>query len=207
MKYIYLVTILFFLSVNAFSQMLFENESGSHPIKDDKLEKIINKKFELPENSELEFRLHTIPTLTNGQSVFIMRLKNKIWEAYFFRKDNRDSWTAVEVDNSKLDSLWIRLEKNQVLTLPDQRLVEDRMKIFTADTTAVLEDWGHMETRIMDGVGYRFELAQYSYRKRAYSYHCPHAYLQRYPNIEELYRAYSIIVLVYKFLGISWSVC
>lgn len=202
-----ILIIIMLFAIKSSAQINFRNESGSHPINDEKLEKEINKNFKIPQNNELEFRLYTLPTLTTSSSLFVMRLNNKIWEAHLFRKNHNSSWVAEDVDNNGLDNLWSKLDKNQVLTLPDQEDIKDKMKIFKADTTAVLEDWGHMQTQVMDGVIYHFELTQYNYCKRAYSYHCPYTYLQKYPNIEELYRAYAIIILVYKHLGMPLSVC
>jgi len=207
MRYIFFLLLFVLFFSNSFAQISFKDESGTHPIKDEKLEKIVDKTFVTPQNNDLEFRLYTFPALTNNPSVFVMRLKNKTWEANYFTRKIDNSWKTEKLDSKGLDDLWSSLEKNQVLTLPDQKQLEDKMKLFKADTIAVFEDWGPMKTMITDGVGYHFELMQYSYRKRAYSYHCPSAYLQKYPNIEELYRAYAIIILVYKYLGIRLSVC
>lgn len=207
MKRVLTTSLIILFVIKSFAQIHLKNESGSHPINDKKLEKEINKHFKIPQNCEIEFRLHTLSALTNNSPVFVMRFKDKIWEARLFRKNDNDSWLVEDVNNDGLNELWDKLDKNQVLTLPNQEDIRDKMKIFKADTTAVFKDWGHMQTQIMDGATYHFELTQYGSRKRAYSYHCPCAYLRSYPNVEELYRAYAIIILVYKHLGIPLSVC
>lgn len=168
---------------------------------------MINKTFKTPGNNDLEFRLHSDYVLSNSSNAFVMRLKNEKWEAHVFRRQ-AGKWTAETVDNTNLGKLWEDLTYNKVLTLTDDRFVKDRRKQFEADTIAILknEDY-YKETAITDGVSYHFELAQFGYKKRAYSYHCPKANIRLYPNIEEYYRAYAIIVHVYKYLGKPLNIC
>ncbi len=211
MKKLYIILLLSISVLSIFSQKIeFENESGKHPYIDDKLEKIINEQFlDTKYNCEFEFRFYTIPSLIiNGESVFVMRLKASKWEACFFQKDRKGRWFANDLRVDGVAELWKNLEKHKALTLPDDSEIERFKKGFSTDTLMVFskDAWdSYKVSKIMDGVGYQFELKQGAYKKRVYSYHCPKAYLKIYPNIEELYNAYSIILHIQKFLGLSLS--
>ena len=108
-----------------------------------------------------------------------------------------------KTDQSNLDSLWKRLIKNQVLTLPTQDSLNKKMLIYTADSTLLDSDEEIVKkVSVMDGMTYRFEIKSPGVN-RIYNYHSPEAYLKHNPNIEELFRAYMIISIIKKHLGIK----
>jgi hypothetical protein len=208
MKSIFSFTLLFFLFSKSFGQIDFKGDSVSTD-NFSRLSFLIDSAYKLDKTYDFEFRLWTNPSLVTYTNVFILSQKNKIWTARFFEYNGNQKQKLSEktVDQSKLDSLWARLTVNQVLTLPSQDSLKNKMKIFVADTSYVLDEEDTYKRLMMtDGAMYYFELATQN-KRRSYSYHCPQGYSKLYPNIEELYRAYAIIILVRKYLGLKLTVC
>jgi len=172
-----------------------------------KLSDLIDSTFKLDKTYDFEFRFSTNPALVSYSNIFILTQKNKTWSARFFEYNGNSKLTEREVNQSQLDKLWKRLVANQILTLPTQDSIRHKMKIFIADTLNALdEDDPYQRVAITDGVVYYFELTTQN-KRRSYDYQCPKGYLKHFPNIEELYRAYVIIVLRKKYLGLSLEVC
>ena len=202
--------ILLLSSSTVLSQTEFKGDSiYSESIRVNRINQVIDSSFNLDANSDFEFRLWTLPSLSDYATLFVLMQRHGKWTArYFEYRGNGESVVKESnVDPGKLDSLWNRLVANQVLTLPTHDSIRNKMKIFIADTSYVLEE-DDMYKRVMmtDGAIYRFELKDRN-KRRAYEYHCPMGYLKHYPNLEELYRAFSIIVLVRKYLGLSLKIC
>lgn len=155
---------------------------------------------------EFEFRLWTRPSLIDYSDVFIMQLASGVWSAKYFEYQN-GKFIQFKVEQKGLDSLWGKIQYNQVLALPNQESLRWLMRKYHADTTNVLDTDGEYSTSMMtDGTGYRFELFSKG-KTRLYDYHCPASYLRSYPNIEALYRAYAILVLIRKHLRKPAIIC
>lgn len=169
----------------------------------------IDSAFKLERSNDFEFRLWTQASMTSYKNLFILSKKGSLWKARFFESSvsRKREFREIVIRNNKLDSLWQRLEANQVLTLPTQDSLKFKMKIFIADTSYALDaEDTYKQVQIMDGISYNFQL--FSGRKRrVYDYHCPQSYSRNYPNVEELYRAFAIIVLVRKYVGLNLIVC
>ena len=157
-------------------------------------------------NVEFEFRLWTIPSLTQCSDVFILQLKSDGWSAKYFEFRN-GKFVRGKVEQKGLDSLWSKIRYNQVLKLPSQDSLRWLMRKYAADTAIVFDPEGeYMTSMMVDGIRYRFELSSKN-KKRVYEYHCPAGHLQTYPNIEGLYRAYAILILLRKHLLKPLVVC
>lgn len=141
--------------------------------------------------------------MVNFDDVFILTLKSNKWVArYFDLKDSNRSGrklTERPVDQSKVEQLWELLVQNNVLTLPDQKALRERMVTYVVDTNNLA--YGNPGSLTMtDGIMYSFELRTPA-KRRFYSYGNPYACLKRYGNIQELYNVVIIIMLIEKFLG------
>lgn len=155
---------------------------------------------------EFEFRLWTMPSLTSYSDVFILQLKAGLWAARYFEYRN-GKFVEEKVEQKGLDSLWAKIRLNQVLSLPSQDSLRRLMRKYSPDSAIVLNpDGEYMTSNMLDGIRYRFELFSKN-DKRAYEYHCPAGHLERYPNIEELFRAYAILILIRKHLFRPLVVC
>ncbi|MDH6307633.1 hypothetical protein M2451_000082 [Dysgonomonas sp. PFB1-18] len=207
----------------SYSQIDFKDEPKSFKEKNKKWynfgrrNKEINTEFKLKNDYDFELRLWTDPAPVLGPSVFVMQQKDNKWTAQYYAQAIRKEgdkyipyWKKKDLDSEKLNELWAKLVENQVLTLPTQDSIRDRMRIYSTDTLAVfyppnqLAGWPYYAPAILDGMIYRVELRTKK-KKRTYTYHCPKGYLENCPNVEELYRAYAIIVLIRKYAGLNLS--
>lgn len=208
MKSIIIFFISFLFIFNSPGQTDFKADSIVNT-NDSQILHLIDSTFKLDKAYDFEFRLWTKPSLVSYANVFILTQKNKIWTARFFEcyGNKASKVSEKKVNQSGLDSLWKRLVANQVLTLPTQDSLKARMRMFLADTSQEFDEGDtYRQVSIMDGTVYHFELATKE-KNRSYYYHCPKGYLKYYPNVEELYRAFMIIVLVRKYLGLDLVVC
>ena len=165
---------------------------------------IIDTQFPLQKNNDIEFRLWTNSDLIGYSNLFVMVQKNGKWSARFFEYSIKKGWKENPTKQDKLDSLWKRLVNNKVLSLPDQMTLWDRMKTYKADSSFIEfgDDGVYNRMMVEDGVIYIFQVFTKD-SQRTYSYDNPVTYLKVNTNIEELYRAYALISLVRKYLGLS----
>lgn len=174
-----------------------------------KLDQIIDSAYKLDKNYDFEFRLWKRHLMFNFDNVFILTLKNNSWTVRYFDRNNglRDEtkFTERPVDQSKVNQLWELLVENNVLTLPDESLLQDRMVRYIIDTTN-LHAGTIQKTDATDGILYCFELLT-PHKKKYYNYGCPNFLLERYGNIKELYNAVLLVLLIQKFLGQAVKVC
>ena len=208
MKSTIIFTISFFFVFNSFGQIDFKADSIPNQ-NFSRLSYIIDSTFKLDKTFDFEFRLWTNPSLVSNTNVFILRLKDKIWTARFFEYNGNKAskLSETKVNQTKLDSLWKSLVANQVLTLPTQDSLKHKMKMFVADTSQTYDEGDvYRQVIITDGIAYHFELTTQE-KIRSYDYHCPQGYLKYYPNVEELYRAFVVIALVRKYLGLNLIIC
>ncbi len=214
-----LVILFALLSVNAYSQIDFDNDPDSFNdtynkhYDYEKLNKDINKEFGVTDKYDFEFRFWIEPAPMSGRSIFILSKKDDQWNARCFTQKVKIQdqvvsvyWQEKELAQNDLVELWGKLRGNQILTLPTLDSIRDKMRIYSADTLAVqgiytnLSGGPYYDPYILDGVLYRIELRTQD-KKRSYSYHCPKGYLKECPNVEELFRAYAIVCLVFRKIG------
>ena len=163
----------------------------------------IDSLFHLIKNPNVEFRLWTNPSLVSYRSCFILSNKSGHWQSRFFefKGGEQPKWTETITSQDKLDSIWTRLLNNRALTLPTQDSLNNRMRIYSADSTLIYYKDDEVDSKIVvdDGTFYTFQVFT-SKLNRTYQYYSPVAFLKHNPNIEELYRAYAIISIVRKHL-------
>ena len=154
---------------------------------------------------DFEFRLWIDPSPMMNRLLFVMKKKADNWMAAFY-KDISGKMEEVTVDQQHLDKLWEDLVRNKVLTLPHQEEIRNKMRVYYADTLYAmgfsfpLSEGPYYKPYILDGVFYRMELRTPD-KERSYTYHCPKGYLKECPNVEELFRAYAIVCLVFRKIG------
>jgi hypothetical protein len=208
MKTISSLILSFYFCTSSFGQIDFKADTSSNNT-NNVIYHLIDSTFKLDNSFDFQLRFWTFPSLEDYTSIFILSKKNNHWTARFFefRKLVINKITEISVNQNKLDGLWEKLNKNQILTLPNQWDLRDKFVKFSSDTTEALYSEGN-ERRIAmtDGVQYIFELST-QIKKRSYSYHCPKSYLTHFANVEELYRAFVLIILIRKYLGLNLSVC
>jgi len=207
-RLISIIILLFFIS-DLFGQIDFKGDSSTNNKTISTLYYLIDSTFKLDKTFDFEFRLCTTPSLVSYSNVFILTETNGIWKARFFEYygNHKIKISEIKVDQTELKGLWTKLYANQVLTLPTQDSIKNRMKTFVADTAYSFEEGDTYENiLITDGTVYHFDLFT-QHKMRAYEYHCPKGYLKHYPNMEELYRAFNIILLIRKYLGLNLEIC
>ncbi|MBB5437766.1 hypothetical protein HDC92_001440 [Pedobacter sp. AK017] len=164
----------------------------------------VDSTFHLDKNYIFELRLWKRHLSYNFDDVFILRLKNNKWTArYFDLKDSfgdKTKFTERKVDQTKADQLWVKLVENKVLTIPDEKVLQDRLLLYKIDSANI--DLVIQRISMTDGVLYGFELSTPD-KKRHFSYSNPESLLKYYGNVEELYRVVIINMLIQKFLELQ----
>lgn len=183
-------------------------ESGEVSTTNARYNHIIDSAFKLDKNYEFEFRLWKRHLEYNFDNVFILRLVNNKWIARYF--DLNECYGDIrkfkerKVDQTKVNQLWRLLEQHKVLSLPSQEALNEKLQSYSIDTVRFSSSISR--TYLTDGILYSFQLADPD-KVRHYSYACPQTYLKNYGNVEELYHAVYIIILIEKFLGQKIGVC
>lgn len=169
--------------------------------------KELDSMLDLNKDYDFQFRLWTKGFWCI--SAFVLTYKNQTWEARYFdefnlltkelRTSKKQRVRERKVDQSMIRQLWWILQNNDILTLPDQRLLSDRLSTYHIDTT----DFFTYQTHSLrtDGVVYTFELIN-SIKSRCYSYYSPESYFKEY-NVKELAQVITNVKLIEKFLAIN----
>ncbi|NDV95126.1 hypothetical protein D0T84_09360 [Dysgonomonas sp. 521] len=204
------------------SQIDFENDPASFDDAYNKyydykrLNKSIDKDFDIKNDFDFELRFWIEPAPMSGRSLFLLRKKDDKWNVRFFthtlefKEDEsiHSYWKEKELEQKGLSGLWQMLRDNHILTLPTLDSIRDKMRVYSADTLAAqgiytqLSGGPYYNPYVLDGVSYRTELRTKD-KKRSYSYHCPKGYLKECTNVEELYRAYAIVYLIFRRIGLN----
>ena len=218
---ILILSIIAALSINSYGQFDFKPshemskrvafaEDVKEKVSVNGMDRMLDSLFRLEKNFDFEFRYWETGLTNISTKAFILTLRNKKWSARYFhynkdwQKDGK-SLSEVQVDQSKLDQLWELLVHNNVLTLPSQDSLKNRMVKFVIDTAFL--GFGHEEHfAIDDGILYEFELSNPE-KKRVYWYGCPQLFLKQYGNIEELFNAVELILLIQRYLGLDEPGC
>jgi len=201
MKYIIIVLLLFIKVSVINSQINFQDCSESVQ-RYDLYNQEVNEKFKIRNDYDFEFRLWTMPSVLRSETVFILTFKDGVWDAKYVERDSDNKWKDVPVSNEGLDKMWKLLKRHKVLTLPTHGSLTHKI-IYRADSVSVFNEEDLDERMFaMGGTCYNFELRKPN-KQRTYYYRSPAAYLKHYPNTEEFYRAYAIIAIVRRHIGLS----
>lgn len=211
MKNVFIFFVLILFTSNLYSQIDFKDEPESFNDKYQgyydykKINKTFNKEFNLKNDYDFEMRLWIDPSPMQSRHLFLMKKTGDKWDAacYHLRYNSKKE---ILINQDNLTKLWTDLMRNNVLTLPDQEILREKMRVYTADTLAAqgiyynLSNTPYENPFILDGVFYRIELRTKD-AKRAYTYHCPKGYIKECPNVEELFHAYAIVYLIFRKIG------
>jgi hypothetical protein len=146
--------------------------------------------------ADLEIRCYTIPSLTNGGHVMIIKCENNQISArsikYWFNPDKpagKRKINKIEIKNLEPVQSWgvffDSLQSLTFFTLPTMEEVRPKMKKYmTLDDGKVVE----VRSQILDGVDYRYEI-KIGLKIRTFSYHSPLAWYRTYDTVDELKKA------------------
>ena len=170
----------------------------------------VDSLFEIQKNFSFQFRYWKQSATTPSTTVFILTLQDKKWTAKChlpnlnWQTDNK-YFREINVDETKLDQLWELLVSNNILTLPTQELLKNKLVKYAIDTTN-LGSGQIQRLNVTDGTLYSFQLVN-SDGTKTFSYGCPQFYLKHFGNVEELYNVSTIILLLKKYLGLNDIEC
>lgn len=161
----------------------------------------------------IEIRIFKDRGITNGGEVLIMRNTGLKWEAFLYKYYYKVSKRGVENKFKKLEVIalkpksnwtqfWNALKDNQLLSLPDDQLIEDK-KRGPAEYNEFRQAVMYKKVDIMDGTGYDVEL-KVDGLLRYYSYRNPEAYLEHFPQVEELQSFSGILHLIRQEFSITF---
>jgi hypothetical protein len=180
-------------------------------------DRVVDSVFHLNKNYDFQFRLWQEGMNNFSINVFVLTLKNGSWNARAFQfigiGKGKYSWksnpyyTEINVKQDSLDMLWERLVSNDILTLPTEESIRKPEQFFSMDTSLLYKSGKVYEGYSIvwiDGVQYDFEIFGKD-KSRFYTFSSPINRLRRYPQIEELYKAASIILLIKNYLGQSFK--
>ncbi|MEI6577523.1 MAG: hypothetical protein WCO63_15210 [Bacteroidota bacterium] len=128
--------------------------------------------------NDFELRIWFSNGIAEPSIAYLFDLTNRKgkWMGYFYSfmwKGNGDYITkSRKIKNANLDSLFIFMYNNHLLTIPSQNVVITRLYMV-----------GKQKISIADGDDYRFELFT-PLNKRWYRYHCPKIYSYNYDDSE-----------------------
>jgi hypothetical protein len=181
----------------------FVGDTSATSIWGKRYDKALDSQYHLGMDYTFEFRLKQYYLQSNFDNVFVLTQKRGKWTARYFDRNNNTHdqlvFTERAVDQSSVNQLWQLLVKNEVLTLPSQSFVADRLMGYEVDTTNL--PYANMRRLdVTDGATYEFSLLSPT-QQRHYSYGCPQTYLKHFSNVKELFQAVMLITLIEKFLG------
>ena len=149
--------------------------------------------------AKVDIRLYTLHSLSNTKTVRRLFLVDTIWTAVEF-----DEWNKpVKIKKYKLkatpsfDSLILRLLSFNIMTLPNQSELKDKMHKDVQET----EDGYKTERKIYvtDGEGYTIEI-KIDNKFRVYQFDNPETYSKFYDNVSELKDYFNIVQTFDKYL-------
>jgi len=179
----------------SFGQFAFKNDSTDSRIQSGAIEGI-DKKFNLQKQNDFELRLFIIPKWSDnkeGLSIFILASKNGEWKARLFQ----NAWSPknsqeISLRTDGIDSLWKRLNENDVLTIPlAQDLVDKKGEIIIEQLQGD-----------NNSISYSFELLTKT-AVRHYAYKCPLEFSKKYDYIVTFKKVSKIVQLILQFCKIE----
>jgi hypothetical protein len=184
-------------------------QSPASLTKNDSLAMQLNIPEIKPSHNDIDLRVFLDRgTTTSGQIIRIVKKVN-VWTGtkydYQLKIENgRTSNTITKSTKTTLkskhwDSLWINLEQHNILTLPTQEDIKDKLR------KEVITDLGKMYDVlvVMDGSSYDLTVAKGDIL-HAYSFRSPWEYAQEYPEVEEVRNYDAIVSLLEKEFQIKF---
>ncbi|MGN7786683.1 hypothetical protein ACTJIJ_19265 [Niabella sp. 22666] len=168
---------------------------------------ILAKHSQLDKDFDFRFQLKQYYMLPNHDNVFVLTLKKDKWRAQYFTTyvnpaaDNKSLDVKFveqqDVDQSGVDQLWELLAQNDILTLPNQRSIDNELTNYVVDTVSFVIN--RQKTATTDGVLYEFDFESPE-KQRHYTYANPNEYFRNYPHVKALANTIINIALIRKFL-------
>lgn len=187
----------------------FKGDSTTASIMGQRYDNALDSQYQLGRDCTFEFRLKQYYLQSNFDNVFVLILRQGKWAARYFDRNNsmHDGVVFTErvVNQAGVNQLWQLLLENEVLTLPSQGALANRLVGYEVDTTN-LPYANRRYLEVTDGAAYEFSLWTPT-GQRHYSYNCPQGFLKHYSNVKELFQAVMLITLIEKFLGHPLRVC
>jgi hypothetical protein len=166
--------------------------------KNDWIEKQLNFVDLKTTDSEIDLRFFLDRGITNGGHVIQIVKRNGSWTGtkydYFLKMKkgtvtNKIKRTAkTELKSNNWDSLWTKLEKLDITTLPNQDDIKDKLR----KEVTTKRGKGYEVLMVYDGSSYDLTIKK-GHNLYNYSFHSPWTYSEKYPDVEEV-RKYSEIV-------------
>lgn len=172
-------------------------------------ERLFDSTYNICEDYDFQFRLDQSGFGNNARSVFIMTHKENKWSAKYLHFNRNWIKTGrelieVKVDSSKLNQLWHLLDRQNILTLPNEnKIVNYKTTEYLIDTFG-FSNYGTVEKKMLvaDGIGYSFKLLKPT-KRRSYYYSNPDIYFKEYPYIKEYSDVVLILYLIRRYLGLQ----
>ena len=149
-------------------------------------------------DAEIDLRIFLNRGITNGGHVLQVVKNSKGWTGtkydYWLKMNDGHATEKIQKTiKSKLksndwDSLWIKLQQFDIMTLPNQDSIKDKLRKKVKSNRGD----GYEIMIITDGSGYELEIKNRE-KIAAYSFHEPCAYSNKYPDVAEV-RSYCNII-------------
>ncbi|MBS1506505.1 MAG: hypothetical protein JSS79_07665 [Bacteroidetes bacterium] len=158
---------------------------------------------------EIILRIFLDPGTTNSGHVLELSKANGVWKGmkydYFLRISSKGTVGKIkrvnrcELKSNDWEVLWMKLEKLNVLTLPDQQDIKDKLR--TPITSK--RGKGYEVISVLDGSSYDLMVMKdtlFSY----YSFHSPWVYAEKYPAVDEVKMYTEIISVIEQEFSIKF---
>jgi hypothetical protein len=194
--------VLLFLSVHSMGQ------SADLLVKNRWIEKQLKiRNIEQASYNDVDLRVFLDPGITNGGHV-IQIIKNKdrwvgVKYDYILRIRNGSvtkkirRTTRTKVKPSDWNRLWSRLRELDILTLPDQEAIRNKLR----KEVTTIRGKGYSAIAVNDGSGYDL-LVKNENTISKYSFHEPWTYAEHYPDVDEVRKYSEIIATLERELSI-----
>jgi hypothetical protein len=149
-------------------------------------------------NDEIDLRIFLNRGITNGGHVVHLIKNNGGWTGVkydYLLKMKKGTvtnkirkTTKTDLKSKNWDSLWTKLESLDILTLPTQDSIKDKLR----KEVATKRGKGYEVMVVTDGSSYILSLKKGD-KFISYSFHEPWTYSQKYPDVDEV-RKYSEII-------------
>lgn len=167
-------------------------------IKNNWIEKQISIADLKTSDKDVDLRIFLDRGITNGGHVIQIISKNNGWTGtkydYLLKMkkgtvtDKITKVSKTDLKSNDWDSLWTQLEKLDILTLPNQDDIKDKLR----KEVTTKRGKGYEVLNVMDGSSYDLTIKKGQILS-SYSFHSPWTYSQKYPDVEEV-RKYSDII-------------
>lgn len=150
-------------------------------------------------DAEVDLRIFLGTGITNAGQVIWISKDSTGWTGKkydYFLKMKKGSLTnkikrtnRIELKSSDWDSLWFKLQLFNIMTLPSQDEIKDKLRKEIKTARGV----GYQVMIMTDGSGYDLEIKK-DKKIVKYSFHEPCAYSNKYPDVDEV-KSYCDIIL------------